>query len=689
MVVDLGGVSSRFEGRKRFGGAMSLVNGRAVGSGVEAAFAHSVAWAPCFARGRKGSLRAAAAQDAALAPVGHDRVGRCRVRLVPSRSSSPGPLTPEEVEQFIEKGFVWVRQAFPREEAQRVVAEVFSGGRMERNYKRTHEGEERYDISGLPLDDCRAWQADRIDVETGCLDAIASFAPRLHQAIQQLLGNHESRRLYMGGKWILNLDYVEIPEDAPAMDPDPHAWHIDTPTPSTTLEGRNDALTLLVLWSDVEPKGGGTYFSTQGFHRVVDHLVQFEEGLDTTRDGWAAPFVLASSDARGQVGQAGDVLVTHGFMPHAAPRNHRRRVRILENPTVMVSRPLDYSPVNRHPAPVEEAVIRRINRLPELPAHLRRAVERGERRARLARVLNEQHPTAFFPGREYLRGLPEEDRKSVGRTAAWLLDLWIDDQLLLIDEPPEDPVSQMRGVNRVLRSVGVTTRAVRGLDPSNRIEDGQLAESTWFRMVLGVLNSDTLSYLAHRILKRMGMRNYVYRMQSRADGERSLVLGVREGRWGFVDPSSDCDLLTVPGLRFEGVQDGDGLEPLEGISTYAQWDARDFGRHGFAAESEYRKGRVVEFSDEGAELRAFDEVALDVRMSNYKAAEAEQAPASWRDFLELRVAILLGEVEDGVLAYQRYMEAHSLRGVTRNLVQALLGRARSDAAARVSTEVDP
>ena len=615
----------------------------------------------------------------------------------------PSPLTPEEIEHFIEKGWVWVRQAFSKEAAQRAVAAVFEGGKVKRAYKRTADGPEQHAISGLPLDDCRAWEPNRVDIETDVQVRLAEFAPKLAGALAQLAGGHELRREFFGEHWILNLDYREMIGDRPAFNPEGLRWHIDTPTRETTLHERFDAFTLLVLWSDVERHGGGTYFSTQAFHRFVDRLIVDPTPLDTADKQWAVPFVRGCKDFDGQVGQAGDVLITHAFMLHARPFNHRPRVRILENPTVMSTRTMDYSPSNPSPAPVEEAVIRRIRRLPELPAHLAADAKDQARREAWSRLLIEQHPQFFFPGREYCESLELEPRRTVLGLADWLFRDWVRTHATEIEHTQVEPAPMVRGVVRAVRSLAVTQRSLRRLQIATSLHEGKNESASWFRMNLGVMNCEGVNYIAQQLLLALGFKAYIYEIRGEGGFSHTLVLAVREGRWVFVDGWSDASLFVIPGLNFDGKFEDFDWEPipeisgpLEGVEDYDHWASRgyNFERNGLYEKRAFLEGCALEdaaFGITPAEIAAnpggrparrtpLDLLPtvqeLDERAASYRAPHPEQVPESWRDYLRLRNEFLASPDFDEVAAYEAFLAKHEVGGVTKALVDQLLRRAR-------------
>lgn len=230
-------------------------------------------------------------------------------------------LSEEEVERFVADGFVWVRGAFDADVAAACREELWAR---------------------LPVDrhDPSTWAQPVIRVPNAWSPPFvtAATAPRLHEAFDQLVGE---------GRWEplrgLGTFPIRFPSEA---DPGDAGWHCDAgidvdgvPGLDVTSTGR--ALLLLFLLSDVGPDDAPTRL------KVGSHL--------------DVPPVLAPAGSRGMnfldlaaavgerdhpvvfaTGRAGDVVVCHPFLVHAASFPHRGSApRFIAQPPLLPTVPFD------------------------------------------------------------------------------------------------------------------------------------------------------------------------------------------------------------------------------------------------------------------------------------------------------------------------------------------------------------
>lgn len=591
-----------------------------------------------------------------------------------------GPLTPREIEAFIESGYVWVRGAISPRVAAQTVADVFSpGGTLENAYKRTDAGLQAHDVVGLPLDDCTAWPANRMDVDTGFQARVSELSPRLLGALQQLVGNAELRRPQIGSRWILNLDQWERPSDPERLLVMRRGmrWHIDTPGPATTLRHRFDGLTLLILWSDVAQLGGGTLYSSQGFGRLVDTLIESPEGIDTTQTNWAAPLIRDCDDIAEMVGRAGDVLITHPFMMHARPHHHGKAVRILENPTFRVSLALDYSPANPAPSPVEEAVIRRIRRHDPIPPHMQREQVRREELTRAGTSLIEREPSRFLPT---ATETAERDQLASDLERAVFAD-WIETHAQGLRFHQGVPVSMAMAAIRVARRHMVSQRDVSLAAPMHSFHDAAFFDYPWSRLVLGLSNCEGINYVVFSLARACGLEAHMFEAREK-DSSHSLVMMTHEGRWGLFDAWSDCAALWVDGWdpqqMFADWCDVPPLslsEPFPELKEWSQWtaDGATRTRSGLASREAFTRGILAHPLHVKPIEPPADLSSLLEQLDRTPPAPS-RLPASWTEYLRLRTRLLAHQEADPAEALRDYLKAHRVGGLTRHLVEQLIRR---------------
>lgn len=604
----------------------------------------------------------------------------------------PGP-SPEEVQRFVERGYLWLRGCFSPETARSIVEGVFGPeGSLERCTKRTARGEEELRYDGQPLSDCRRWPGTRVDVDTGFQIPVARLSPRLARTLERLTAPGELSRPCLGEKWILNVDHRPDPPTPEALDRVRRDafWHIDTPSPDTTLVDRFDALTLLVLWSDVEEHGGGTLFAPDSLDRLVQELAAHGR-VDTAARGFGPRLVARCRDLRAQVGRAGDVLVLHPFVLHARPANHRAAVRILENPTFTVRRPLDYRRTNPHPSPVEACVIRRLRAAPTVVGPLAALERERDLEARARTRLIERAPSHFFPytGRGSAGAAPDPAVPGVDR---FLFETWLRREARALAHHQPGPLDAARGAVELVRSRIATERDLAGLTVADALGDpASLAERAFALSTLGFTNAQGTSYLLARLLRAMGHEAHVLETRPAAEGgaRHALVLLASEGGGAFVDAWSEVPVMWVDGFDVaRACRDWPAEAPrprveagLPGAPRYGALSSfAGDRRRGLVPRDDLLRGRLRRPD----ELAGADPAALRAAVEAFCRGEAGApgaAPEVWRAFLRLRLRHLDGALADPAAGYEALLEDPALKGATRRLVRALakIARARDDA----------
>lgn len=269
-------------------------------------------------------------------------------------------LTDEQVEQFVAKGYVQIRGALPREAA--LEAQQFLWGKVE-------------EAAGISRNDPATWKEPMVNLrEVYRSDAFdrcntATFA----DAIDDLVGEGRVRRRFVHGEnasealpgwgwWPVNFSYGA---DEPWVVPTT-GWHWDGIHFRHYVDAPDQGLLCLCLFSDIGPRGGGTLV-VEGSHRpVARYLSRYPDGVDIyegIRDfvgehPYFAELVGRTGselgpDARNAklmeqayvdedgtelrvietTGEAGDIILCHPFLMHAASPNHSGKTRFMCNRT--------------------------------------------------------------------------------------------------------------------------------------------------------------------------------------------------------------------------------------------------------------------------------------------------------------------------------------------------------------------
>lgn len=249
-------------------------------------------------------------------------------------------LTPSQIEHFLEYGYIKLEQAFPRDLAERWIARAWT--RL-----------------GYDPDDPSTWAEPRIHLPTMDYVEVDKFAPGVWSAVCDLLGGEQ--RVTQPYRWsdgfIMNLG---IGADEPWRSPsaDAGGWHKDGDFFLHFLDSPEQGLLTIVLWSDVEHKGGPTYIATDSVGVVARYLADHPEGVDPT----SFPMSELIGECRRfdeATGRAGDVYLMHPYMLHAASQNVRRLPRFITNPPVQLNEPMNFNRSNPQGfSPMERGVLR-------------------------------------------------------------------------------------------------------------------------------------------------------------------------------------------------------------------------------------------------------------------------------------------------------------------------------------------
>ncbi|WP_308639833.1 phytanoyl-CoA dioxygenase family protein [Paenibacillus silvisoli] len=291
-------------------------------------------------------------------------------------------LTTEQVEQFMVKGYVQIKGAFPRDLA--LEAQSFLWGKLE-------------EIAGVKRDDPSTWVEPMVSIRENYRDASfdACNTARFADAIEDLTGAGRTVQRFVAGETDRLPGWGWWPVNFAAGKGEPWAvptvgWHWDGIHFRHYVDAPDQGLLCLCLFSDIGPQGGGTLV-VEGSHRpVARYLSRYPDGLElgegirgfftehpyfselaghtggpkTAEERNAAFMEQAFTDVDGTqlrvvetTGEAGDVILCHPFLIHSASPNHSGNVRFMCNRTS----PLKEKPaLNRtnheHESPLERSI---------------------------------------------------------------------------------------------------------------------------------------------------------------------------------------------------------------------------------------------------------------------------------------------------------------------------------------------
>ncbi|WP_214410448.1 phytanoyl-CoA dioxygenase family protein [Sphaerisporangium fuscum] len=247
-------------------------------------------------------------------------------------------LTDEDVERFVEEGFVRLRGAVPRTTVEQCRAEL-------------------WEASGCDPDDPSTWTKPVVRLGGFATPPFRAAAntPALHAAYDRLAGP---------GRWDAPMGLGTFPLRFPRdEDPGDDGWHLDASFTGdggeyrVNLRSRGRALLMLFLFSDVGPDDAPTRIRV-GSHLDVPALLA--DAGDEGREwfGLCQEAVPASSGRPEVVatGEAGDVYLCHPFLIHAAQRHRGSVPRFMAQPPLTPTGLLDLTGAS--PTPVERSVLK-------------------------------------------------------------------------------------------------------------------------------------------------------------------------------------------------------------------------------------------------------------------------------------------------------------------------------------------
>ena len=255
---------------------------------------------------------------------------------------SMATLSAEQLEQFIEQGFVCLDAVFSKSLAQRC-REVL------------------WRKSGCDPEDRSTWTRPvvRIDHFDNATLFEAADAPALKDAYDQLVGI---------GRWHF-YGYGTFPIRFPvAGEPGDDGWHFDGSyydaegRLSVNLASRGRALLQLFLYSDVGEDDAPTRIRVGSHLDVPRLLAPYGDGdipneticrqLDVTE---SRPIALAT-------GEAGTVYLCHPFLVHAAQKHRGAEPRFMSQPPLGLAEPLRIDRPEYDLSPVEQAMRRALSK---------------------------------------------------------------------------------------------------------------------------------------------------------------------------------------------------------------------------------------------------------------------------------------------------------------------------------------
>ncbi|SEM94786.1 Phytanoyl-CoA dioxygenase (PhyH) [Stigmatella aurantiaca] len=262
---------------------------------------------------------------------------------MPNDGKKPGTLTGEQIERFIQEGFVRVDHAFPSHLADEARAILWRDTRCDPTQPST-------------------WSRPviRLGMYTQQPFLDAANTAVLHAAFDQLVGE---------GRWLPCRSMGTFPVRFPSPDdPGDAGWHIDVSfgwenpdfmswRANVTSKGR--ALLMLFLFSDVGEADAPTRIRVGSHLHTARMLAPAGEDGLSLRELAANGFRETAGCPEALVtGEAGTVYLCHPFLVHSAQPHRGSQPRFMAQPPLFPRHPLELSRKDGGASPVEVAIQR-------------------------------------------------------------------------------------------------------------------------------------------------------------------------------------------------------------------------------------------------------------------------------------------------------------------------------------------
>jgi hypothetical protein len=220
--------------------------------------------------------------------------------------------------------------------------------------------QESWKRNGISPDDRSTWPNDKIHMPSTEPVVVREFSPKAYSVLCELCGGDEQvdRDQTWGNGFIANYG-LGRDQEWQAPGPEVGGWHVDGDWFLHFLDSPEQGLLIVALFSDIHPKGGGTFIACDSIPVITRFLAAHPEGVDP--HGFPnGDLIRQCHDFRETTGQAGDVFFLHPFTLHTSSFNHRPEARFMINPSAILRTPMRYDRRSDGSSysPMEQVVLR-------------------------------------------------------------------------------------------------------------------------------------------------------------------------------------------------------------------------------------------------------------------------------------------------------------------------------------------
>jgi hypothetical protein len=245
-------------------------------------------------------------------------------------------LTDEHVQSFLDKGYLVIKDCLDPAIASRWIDEAYS--RL-----------------GYDKNDPGTWEKDIIWMDHKNQMPVRELSPKAWCAILDVVGGEDRLETQVMGlpsghftsinsfiwsdAFIVNF---RKGADQPWQPPSPQikGWHKDGSYFKHFLDSREQALLMIILWTDMRHQGGSTFIAPDSVRVIAKLLAEHPEGIAPKE--FDVQSILSQCTRFEEVlGNAGDFVILHPFMLHASSQNALRVPRFMSNPPIVLKDPMN------------------------------------------------------------------------------------------------------------------------------------------------------------------------------------------------------------------------------------------------------------------------------------------------------------------------------------------------------------
>lgn len=247
-------------------------------------------------------------------------------------------LNTEQIESFMQKGYLIVRDCIDLDVANKWIDDAF----------------ERL---GYDKNDQATWTESPVWLNHQSQMPVRELAPKAWDAILDVIGGEDRIDTQIYGieskhfttinsfvwsdAFVANFNYGAGETWRPPSAEAP-GWHKDGSFFRHFLDSREQALLTVVMWSDMMHQGGGTFVAPDSVRVVARYLADHPEGVHPNDFDFKS-LIQQCGEFEELNGKAGDFVIIHPFMLHASSQNLIQQPRFMSNPPVVLKDPMDFN----------------------------------------------------------------------------------------------------------------------------------------------------------------------------------------------------------------------------------------------------------------------------------------------------------------------------------------------------------